>query len=120
MSLSTCSSLRLQEQIVEAVKGVFDVQQRAVEQLAGVSVPQILEETAEVAHIAEVIQLFPQERIPVCIAEQEMDLPGPQNQEHIVGGVQGIPKERVRQRTGEPNVDVPVSLGEVIPQAPTI
>jgi len=102
------------------------VQQRTVEQVVDVPVPQVVEEVIEVAKV------IPQERVqqrtveqvvdvPVPqiveeILEQVVDVPVPQVVEEVVEIAKVIPQERVQQRTVEQVVDVPVPVP--VPMAP--
>ena len=75
------------------------VQQRVVEQIVHVSVPSVADEIVEVL----------QKRICECIAEQMVFVPVPPNAE-TVEVLLWAPEERVRQRTIEQIVDVPVTM----------
>ena len=60
------------------------IQQRIVEQIVDVPVPQVVEE------ILEVIKVIPQERVSERIVEQIVDVPVPQVMEEIVKVVRFI------------------------------
>ena len=83
------------------------------EQFVDVTVSQTREAIVLVLHVspaietAEVFQLVPPDRPTGRTVEKSSDVPGPQNQESIVGEVEGVPKERLAQRTGEHAVDGP-------------
>ena len=86
------------EETIEVVKHVPQehVPNHPVQQLVDMPGPQIQKETDEVT------QFMPQERT----AGRIVDVPGRQNQEHIVGVVPDIFIERMTQRRGEQNVGV--------------
>ena len=81
-----------------------------VEQIAGVSVPQIHEQIVEVAKI------IPQARTSEHIVEQIAGVPVPQIHEQIVEVGKNIPQERIAERTAEQfaNVPVPQILKEIV------
>ena len=77
-------------------------------------VPQVTEE------IAEVVRLFPQERVQQRTVEQIGHVPVPQVVEEIVEVVQIIPQERVSKRIIDRIFVVPVVMQRQVPTIQTV
>ena len=92
------AELSLEDRVYVNVSAL--IQERIVEETVDVAVPQVMEETVEIA------KYIPQERVEICTVEQVVDVPVPQIMEDIFGVVKFVSQERAQQRTVEQVVDV--------------
>ena len=113
----------VREQLVHVPKIIEQkrVQQRTVEQVVEIPVPQVLTEimggsgrqvVEEVVHVPKVMTQVRQNRIPV---EQTVEIPVPMTEEEVVEVPEIITQVRVQHQQVEQTIEVPVPMREEEP-----